>query len=261
MISEKDKLPVSAVIITLNEQKNIVRCINSLQWADEILVYDSGSTDQTIALASNLGAKVISGSWLGFGRTKHKAAELARHEWIFSLDADEECSVDLKNEIFQKFTDLDKETAYQIPRLSYYLNRWIRHGGWYPDYQVRLFHKKYSQWNHNKIHEKVEAKHNEKLKSPLYHYVFKNIEDQVQTNNRYSSLLALQMKEAGKKFSWFHFFTKPKVKFFECYFLKLGFLDGWPGFVIAVNAAHSIFMKWSKLRELSLDMKSEGESG
>ena len=132
------------------------------------------------------------------------------------------------------------------------MNRWIRYGGWFPDYQTRLFNKKESGWNLEKIHEKIEAKNYENLKNPLFHYVFKNIEHQVSTNNRYSTLQALKMYENGKSFSWFHFFTKPKVKFFECYILKLGFLDGWAGFVIAVNAAHSVFMKWSKLRELDL---------
>lgn len=255
----KYRPPISAVIITLNEEKNIARCINSLQWVGEILVYDSGSRDETVDIANKMGAKVVSGEWLGFGATKRKAADLAKYEWIISLDADEECSVELACEIEKKFQSLIPETAYRLPRLSHYLDRWIRYGGWFPDYQIRLFNRRYAQWNQKNIHEKVEANNYEKLENPLYHYVFNNIEHQVQTNNKYSTLQAQQLFMEGKKFSWFHFFTKPKVKFFECYFLKKGFIDGWPGFVIAVNAAHSVFLKWSKLRELQLQSQKQGD--
>lgn len=241
---------LSVVIICLNEQANIERCLNSVQWADEILVYDSGSTDQTLQIAQRLGANVVSGPWLGFGPTKSKAATLAKHNWILSLDADEVVSPALVTSL--QYMALKEDVAYKIPRLSCYLNHWVRFGGWYPDYQIRLFHRSYSQWNQNLIHEKVEATAYEKLKDPLLHYVFKNIAHHVQTNNKYSSLLAEKMFQDGKRFSWFHFLTKPMVKFIECYFLKLGFLDGWVGLLIAKSAAYSVFLKWSKLKELGM---------
>lgn len=242
---------ISVVIIAKNEESNIQRCIESALWADEVVVYDSGSTDKTVEIASKLGAKVYSGGWLGFGPTKHHATGLAQNDWILSIDADEVISSELKNEILEKIRSLNPEVGYQVPRLSNYLGRWIRHGGWYPDYQLRLFHRKYSQWNNEIIHEKVKSKLVEKLSSDLNHYVFKNIEHQVNTNNRYSTLQAVEMKKNGKKMNWFHFLTKPYVKFIECYFLKLGFLDGWPGYLIARNAAYSVFLKWAKLKELS----------
>lgn len=241
---------LSAVVIVKNEEQNIERCLRSLDWVQEILVYDSGSVDQTVAIAKKMGAKVVEGEWLGFGPTKHKAAALAQSDWVLSVDADEEVSAELKNEIQQKLAHLNPEVGYRIPRLSFFLGRWIRHGGWYPDYQLRLFNKKYSQWNQSAIHEKVESKHQENMSNVLKHYVFKNIQHQVETNNRYSGLQAQQMNRAGKKFNYFHFLTKPTVKFIECYFWKLGFLDGWAGYVIARSAAYSVFLKWAQLKEL-----------
>jgi glycosyltransferase involved in cell wall biosynthesis len=251
-VTEKnEKLPLSVVIIALNEEANIARAIASVKdWVSEVLVYDSGSTDKTAAIASSSGAKVVTGPWLGFGPTKNKASELAANSWILSIDSDEEVSPELKSEISQKFSLLDESSAYRVPRRSFYLRRWINHGGWYPDYQTRLFNRKNAAWNAAEIHEKVEAKNYSMLASNLNHYVFRNIEHQVSTNNKYSSLQAKEMFKQGKRFSWFKFFTKPAVKFFECYFLKLGFLDGWAGFVIAKSASYSVFLKWAKLYEL-----------
>ncbi|MBC7742448.1 MAG: glycosyltransferase family 2 protein [Bdellovibrionaceae bacterium] len=242
---------MSVVLITLNEEKNIERALKSVQWASEIIVYDSGSTDRTVEIAQKMGAKVTSGKWFGFGPTKRLATNLATHEWVLSLDADEEVSAELALEIKLKWTTLMGETAYLLPRLSYYLGRWIRHGGWYPDHQIRLFNRKHSQWSNTGVHEKVEAKNYLNLTSHINHYVFKDIAHQIQTNNKYSSLLALELFRQKRAFSWFHFLTKPTVKFIECYIWKLGLLDGWPGYVIARNASHSVFLKWSKLKELA----------
>lgn len=238
------------VIIALNEEANIERCLKSVQWADEILVYDSGSTDATVKIAQALGATVISGPWLGFGPTKNKAAQLAKHDWIFSVDADEEIPAALQHEIAA--LTLADDVAYSVPRLSYYLQKWIRHGGWYPDRQIRLFNRTTAQWSAVGIHEKIEAKHYKKLASHMNHYVFKNINHHIETNNRYSSLLAYELHNKGRSYSAIHFFIKPKVKFLECYILKLGFLDGWAGYFIAKSAAYSVFLKWSKLKELEM---------
>ena len=248
-------MPISAVIICKNEQDNIERCLKSLNWVDEIVVYDSGSTDNTINIAQKLGAKVHQGPWLGFGPSKHEATKRASHDWILSLDADEEVSDHLRQEIQVKLATLDADYIYKIPRVSFYLGRWIRHGGWYPDYQIRLFNRTTHQWNNAEIHERVvplkgNLEHIAELENDLQHYVFKNIEHQVQTNNRYSSLQAQAMYKNKKSFSYFHLFTKPYVKFIECYFVKLGFLDGWAGYAIARNAAYSALLKWLKLKEI-----------
>ncbi len=258
MSDQIEKLPLSVVIIALNEESNISRAVSSVSgWVSEVLVYDSGSRDLTVSIAENRGAKVVSGEWLGFGPTKHKATGLASFPWILSIDSDEEVSNELKSEIQKSFASLDERTAYLVPRKSFYLNRWVTHGGWYPDFQARLFNKKFVNWNQVEIHEKVEAASYQKLTGDLNHYVFKNIEHQVATNNKYSSLQAKEMAAKGKNFSWFHFFTKPAFKFFECYFLKLGFLDGWAGFVIAKSASYSVFLKWSKLYEIKELVKDE----
>ncbi len=244
-------IPLTVVVITKNEESNITRCLTSvLGWVGEVVVYDSGSVDQTVQVASKLGAHVVSGEWLGFGPTKKKATLLANNDWILSLDADEEVSLGLKNEILQRFSSLDSESAYALPRKSYFLKKWILHGGWYPDRQVRLFNQKHSMWNQDLIHEKVQAKSLQNFKNCLNHYVFKNLSHQVVTNDRYSTLQAQKMFNDGKKMNWFHFLTKPTVKFIECYFLKLGFLDGYVGYVIARSAAYSVFLKWAKLKEL-----------
>lgn len=246
------KLPISIVIISLNEQNNIARAIQSVSWAADIVVYDSGSTDDTVAIAKKMGANVIQGPWLGFGKSKKTATENAKFDWVLSIDCDEEVPEALFLEIKSKIHQLDNKVAYRIPRLSFYLGKEIRHGGWYPDYQARLFNKKYCNWNEAHIHEKVEASIYINLISHFNHYVFRNIEHQVATNNKYSTLQAIEMNKNGRKFSWFHFLTKPCVKFMECYFLKLGLLDAWPGFVIARSAAYSVFLKWAKLKEIEM---------
>jgi glycosyltransferase involved in cell wall biosynthesis len=247
---------LSVVLISLNEQDNIARALRSVSWADEILVYDSGSTDRTMEIAKNMGAKVVQGAWQGFGKTKQAATDLASHDWVLSIDCDEEVTGALASEFHKKFPELNPQCVYKLPRSSFYLGTWIRHGGWFPDYQGRLFNRKFARWNQAEIHEKVEAVTEDFLASNLNHYVFRNVEHQVNTNNRYSSLLAKQMHKSGKSFNWFHFLTKPGVKFFENYFLKLGILDGWAGFVIARNSAYSVFLKWTKLREIELRQKA-----
>ncbi len=237
------------VVITLNEEKNIRRCLKSADFVNDIIVLDSYSKDKTKDICVQLGARFEQQEWLGFGLQKKRATELAKNDWILSLDADECVSKELKEEIIAKWSNLDPKVGYRLPRISYFLRRWIRHGGWYPDYQLRLFHRKYSQWSEQPIHEKVLAESLADFKNPLQHYVFNNISHQVVTNDKYSTLQMQKMKEQGQVFNWFHFFTKPFVKFIECYVLKLGFLDGMAGFIIAISAAYSVFLKWSKLWE------------
>ncbi len=245
------KLPISLVVVTLNEEKNIERCLKSAPWADELLVLDSGSHDRTRELAEKMGAKVLNEPWRGYGAQKHRAVDLAKNDWVFAIDADEEISPELSLEIQQFFSQLQAEVAYSVPRKSFYLGRWIMHGGWYPDAQTRLFQRHFSQWNKKVIHERVVSPTVRSLKAPLYHYVFRNVEHHVATNNRYSSLQAEEYLKNGGRFSFFKFLFKPLSKFLECYFLKLGFLDGRAGFVIAVGAAYSVFIRWAKIWQLS----------
>lgn len=247
------RLPISLVIITLNEERQIKRCIKSASFCDDILVVDSFSYDRTKEQAESVGARVIQEKWRGFGLQKEFAAQQAKNDWILSLDADEALSSELVTEILSLFPVLDPEAGYLIPRKSFHLGRWIHHGGWYPDYQLRLYNRKYSSWDRSPIHEKINSKKKFKLNFPIMHWVFDDLSDQVMTNNRYSSLQADQLYNKGRKFginSFINLLTKPISKFIETYFWKRGFLDGMPGFIISVSASYSVFLKWSKLWEL-----------
>lgn len=253
-----DKVPLTVTIVTLNEEKNISRCIESVNFASEVIVIDSFSQDKTCEIARGLGAKVHQEKWRGYGGQKSFAAEKAQNDWVLALDADEAVSQELAEKIRMIFADpskVDPEKAFLLPRRSYYLGQWIDYGGWYPDYQKRLFNRKHSHWDGAPIHEKVISAKEEKWNADLYHYVFDNISEQVTTNNRYSSLQAEKMQRDGKKFSLFKLITKPWVKFMETYFLKRGFMDGLPGFIISVGAAYSVFIKWAKLWELEKEKK------
>jgi len=246
------KLPISLVVVTKNEEKNIERCLRSVPFASDILVLDSGSHDRTVEIAKKLGARVFEQHWLGFGAQKNKAAELANYDWILSLDADEALSPELVQEIEQKARELKDQVAYRFPRKSFYLGRWILHGGWYPDFQVRLYHRKHSRWSEESIHEKIISSSLQSMNNPIEHFVFRDIYHHIETNNRYSTIQAENHFTRKQRFYFWRLFLKPIVKFFECYFVKLGFLDGWPGFFIAVGAAYSVFIRWAKVKELEM---------
>ena len=244
------KLPISLAVITLNEEANIERCIRSVPFVDDVIVVDSYSTDRTKEIAEKCGARVLQEKWRGFGPQKAFATENAKNSWVLSLDADEALSPELAKEILEKFSSLDPEAGYLVPRKSFHLGRWIMHGGWYPDFQLKLFNKDKSRWNSASLHEKVQVKKELKLNSPVLHWVFKDLSHQVITNDRYSTLGMNQLEAQGKKFSYFKLFTKPPTKFIETYIFKGGILDGMPGFIISVGAAYSVFLKYAKHWEL-----------
>ena len=247
------KLPISLVIITLNEEKNIERCIQSAPWVSEVVVLDSGSQDRTVELAQKAGAKTFVEAWRGYRDQKARAADLASNPWILSLDADEALSEELSQEIQDLWKNQLYETAggYESPRVSFYLGRWIWHGGWYPDKQVRLFDRRKCFWSKGHVHERVEGKDIRKLNHPIRHWPFEDLNAQIQTNNEYSSLAAQDLVKQGKEFSYLYLLLKPFSKFVETYIWKRGFQDGFPGFVISIGAAYSMFLKWAKLKELS----------
>lgn len=247
--------PLSLVVITLNAEKHLSRCLKSVPFAADVVVLDSGSTDRTVEIARGHGARVFLEEWRGFGPQKQRATDLAAHEWVLNLDADEALSRESQSEILELLHGQPVDDAYALPRLSRHLGRWIRHGGWYPDYQVRLYDRARARWTPVQLHEKVEAERIGRLRQPLLHWVFHDLTHQVQTNNRYSSLGADDLAMVGRRFSLLHLIVKPKIKFLETYFWKRGFLDGLPGFIIAVGAAYSVFLKWAKLWE-----KTSGQS-
>jgi len=251
------KLPLSLIVVTLNEEANIERCLKSVPFATEIVVVDSFSTDRTVEIAQKMGARVIQEQWRGYGPQKAFAVSQATNEWILSLDADEALSPESQNEIQTKFATLNPEAGYELPRKSFHLGRWILHGGWYPDRQLRLFNCRHSQWSDNSLHEKVQVKHKERLEQPILHWVFDDLSDQVITNDKYSTLGAKSLAESGQSFSLLKLIFKPWGKFIECYFIKLGFLDGLPGFVIAVGAGYSMFLRHAKLWEMQMKKRKK----
>ncbi len=248
------RLHLSAVVITHNEEQNIARCIKSVAWAEEVLVVDSGSTDKTRETASGLGARVVEHPWKGYGQQKNFANSQAKHGWILSVDADEEVSSELRGEIEAFLAAGGRINGVQykgasLPRKTWFLGRWILHGGWYPNRLVRLAHRESSRWTEPAVHESWEVDGPVwQLKNDLLHYTFRSVQDQVTTNVRFSKLGAEVARARGECGSLAKIFLKPVGKFLETYMWKGGFLDGLPGLVISINAAHSIFMKYVELR-------------
>ncbi len=242
-------MQISATIITFNEEAKIADAIKSVAFADEILVVDSESTDRTREIATSLGAKVVVQKWLGFAKQKQFAVENAAHDWIFSLDADERISEELKDEILNLNPQAD---AYKIPRLSFYLNQPIRHGGWYPDWQIRFFNRQKARWKDLLIHESVETDGKvEKLKGDILHF---SVEDMAHHHRmigeRYAPLAARQMFERGRRTSKLKIYTAGLTAFLQTFVVKAGFLDGFAGFCIARFAAHHAFLKHLLLWEM-----------
>lgn len=251
------RLPLSVTFIALNEAEKIGRAIQSVNWAEDVVVVDSGSTDDTCQIAQNLGARVIQNPWKGYGQQKNFAQGMARFDWVLNLDADEEVSPELRSEIERALEEQktnperpDKPKGYLIPRKTFYLGRWIQYGGWYPNYLIRLADRRVSKWTEPHVHEALQVKGRvATLSSPILHDAFSSIQDQVHTNLRFSKLGAQDLISQGKTPSLGKLIFKPLGKFFETYFLKKGYRDGLPGFIIAANAAHSMFLKYAHLFE------------
>lgn len=254
-----NKLPVSLVIITHNEEANIARCIESAPFVSEIVVVDSGSTDNTLAIAQKYGAKTHHLPWQGFGPQKNAALELASHNWVLSLDADEALSPELAQEIQALFTatNFNSHDAYVLPRLNWFCGRWMRHSGMYPDYQTRLLQKHKVKWTSAQVHEKVVAKNSKTLSQPILHWSFRNISHQVETINRYSTLRAQEFFKKNKTSGPLKIFLKTFSKFFEIYFLKRGFLDGVQGLMVSITGAFATYLRWAKLYELRMAKKHD----
>jgi glycosyltransferase involved in cell wall biosynthesis len=245
--------PLSLAIICLNEAAHIERCIRSVPFATDIVVLDSGSTDRTREIAAACGARVFDEPWRGFRAQKQRATDLCAHDWVLSLDADEALSAEAQAELaaLLQSPTLNERDGYELSRVSWTLGRWIRHGGWFPDWQLRLFNRARSSWQGGEhVHERVVAANTARLNSSIEHWPFESLSEQIATNNRYSGLGAEELRARGTRFSILKLVFKPLSKFFETYVVKFGFLDGMAGFIIAVGAAYSVFLKFAKLWEL-----------
>jgi len=243
--------PISATIITHNEAANIGRAIRSLDCADEILVVDSGSTDATVKIASELGARTLFHPWEGFAAQKNFATAQARYEWILSLDADEELDEEARAAIREWKESASRVGACRFARRARYLGRWILHSGWYPDWKIRLFNRTQAQWQGEYVHESVvTAGKVETLGGEILHYTCDSLADHRKRIEFYTGLAAREMFEGGSHAGFGRRLLAPLWVFIITYFFRLGVLDGVAGFLIAWMAARYVHRKYLKLAEL-----------
>ncbi len=245
-------MKISATIITCNEERKIARTIESLRCCDEILVVDSGSTDRTVEIAKQLGARVIESAWAGYSKQKNLAAGQAANDWILSLDADEALSEALEAEIWQLRKKGPEFDAYTMPRMAQYLGRWILHSGWYPDRKIRLYDRRKATWVGEFVHESVNVQGSVgHLKSNILHYTFDSIPEHVRTLDGYTTLAAQEIVARHVPVAWHNLLFEPVWTFFRTYVVQLGFLDGQEGLMIAYMAAIYTFLKYAKARNMS----------
>lgn len=241
---------LSAVIITCNAERDLPACLASVAFADEIIVVDSGSTDQTLAIAEHGGARVIRQEWLGYGAQKRFAAKQTRNRWVFSLDADERVSPALRASI-QVALESPAHAAYAVPRCNRFMGRWLRHGEGYPDWTVRLFDRDRAEWSDDPVHEKVVVHGSTaRLRGDLLHESEAGLGNYLEKQNRYTTLQAAALHTRGKRASATRMILSPFLRFIRFYVLRLGFLDGVPGFVHISIGCWNSFTKYAKLRAL-----------
>jgi len=254
---------VSVYVIAYNDEPNMRACLESVAgWGDELIVVDSHSTDQTAAIAREFTEKVYQIDFDGFGKLRNEAVALTTHEWVFSLDSDERMTPELREEIRLLLDRGPEADAYFVPRKNYFLGRWIKHCGWYPDYrQPQLFRKKRFRYREELVHESFDCEGTiGYLKSPALQYPFRDIDHYVAKQDRYSNLMARRMVEQGRRFSPPQLITHPLGAFFKMYVQRVGFLDGMPGLILSGLYAYYTVMKYAKFWELSSGPKVGGES-
>jgi glycosyltransferase involved in cell wall biosynthesis len=253
-VGNRPRPTLGVAVITMNEADRIPVLLESVRFADEVLVVDSGSTDGTQALCRKYGATVFEHPWMGYAAQKQITLEKAQSDWTLNLDADERVPEALAEEIRKAIEEAPPEVGgFSMPRLSFYLGRWIRHGGWYPDRKIRLVRKGSGEWVGGGLHERLNVKGQvRELSQPLFHYVYRNISDQLQTIDRFSGIAAKGKGPASGGYLLAGL-GHALGKFAECYLWKLGFLDGWPGLIIASNSAWYVFLKHAKAWELGFD--------
>jgi len=243
---------ISVYIIAYNEADKIAAAVNSVLWADEVIVVDSHSTDDTADIAVSLGATVLQVDFEGFGKLRNDAIAACSHDWIFSLDSDERCTPEAAKEIRRIIADPDAFDTYYVPRKNWFMGRWIKHCGWYPDYrQPQLFRKEALTFdNHDEVHEAFEIHGSSGyLQSDIWQFPFRNLEQVLHKANRYSTLGIDRLERQGKKPGMTSALSRGLWSFVRIYILKLGFLDGWAGFVIAFSNLEGVFYRYAKLCE------------
>jgi glycosyltransferase involved in cell wall biosynthesis len=243
---------LSVAVIALNEEERIRACLESVAWADEIVVVDSGSADKTPAIAREFTDRVLFHPWAGYGAQKNVALAQCQGRWVLSLDADERVPDELRQEIERTLAADPPVAGLFVARRNFFQGRWVRHGGWYPDYQLRLFRRGQARFSEAAVHESVRVEGpTGRLRTPLIHQSYRGVEDFVARAHRYAELAARELAAQGCGGSVADLLLRPLWRFVATYVLRLGFLDGWRGFVLAVLYAQYVFIRAARARELT----------
>ncbi len=249
---------LSAVILTYNSEDNINRCLQSINWADEIIVIDSFSKDKTLEIVESYKARIFQNEYKGYSKQLEYGINLAKNNWILVLDSDEKLTGELVNEIKLVLQNPQDVGGYEIPRKVFFLGRYIRHGGWYPDYQFRLFKKDKSEPIHLEVHGAYTTTYKkEKLSGEIIHYTYRNLYDYINRMNIYTSLdTDNKLKQnPGRKIKWYNFILNPLSVFFRMFFFKKGYKDGMQGFIIALVSAFYNLVLYVKAWEYQMSAK------
>ena len=254
-------MKLTVTVITYNESAHIAAALDSVAWADEIIVVDSGSTDGTADLARARATHVYVREWRGYSEQKNFAADQASHDWVLSVDADERVTPGLAAEIRALLQRGPEAGGYRIRRVSYYLGRWIRSTDWFPDYQLRLYDRRAGRWNGMKIHEsfRLNSGQPQKLKGELEHYAYRDISHHLQKIDTYTTLMEEQLYERGRRTNPFGLALHPWLAFVRNYVLRAGFKDGTRGLVISILNSYYVFLKLAKLWELQSRRSSSNQ--
>ena len=261
LMSGLDPGGVSAIVVCFNEEDRLEDCLKSVFWCDEIVVVDSFSTDGTSEIARRYATRFEQREWAGYRDQKAYAHSLATQKWVLLIDSDERVTENLHKEMLQAMAaDQGEFAAYAIPRLVYYLGRWWHRGGWYPDYDVRLFRRDRATWGGVDPHEKIIVDGKvRRLQHPLHHYSYRSIDDHINRINRFTTISSAELSKAGGRWRLSDALLRPAVRFFRSYILKRGFMEGFAGFYVALTAAVYVFLKYAKLWELESKEKRDAK--
>ncbi len=250
--NDPSTMKISVVVITYNEADRLEAALKSVGGiADEIVVVDRHSSDETVQVAKKYTDRVIQREWTNYADQKNFANSKAAWPWLLSLDADERLSPGLRQEILELKAQEPSVSAFSVPRQSFYLGRWIRHSGWFPDRKIRLFRKDRARWEGRFVHESLKVEGEvQSLRGVLQHFTYRNLSDHLRRIDVYSSLGAQKLYADQKRCRWHHMALVPFFRFLRTWVWKAGFLDGWAGFVIAVMEAFGVFVRYAKLREI-----------
>lgn len=243
-------IEISVIIITLNEEANIRDCLESVKWANEIIVSDSGSKDKTVAICKEFTDKVFLDKWLGYGRQKNLCIERTKNDWVLNVDADERITDDLRIEIKETLKKSDFNGFY-VPRKNHFLGKWIKHCGWHPDYNLRLFNKNHGRFNNRIVHESVVLNGKAAyLKGSMEHYTYKDVSSYIKRMEKYSKLSADEMLRNGRRAGYLNIFLRPMATFLRMFILQKGFLEGSRGLILSGLYSSYTLAKYAKLWEM-----------